>query len=134
MDDHIRATGKALRERYAALDYEACVQPSCFSLAADKLVTACQMLRDEYDFNYLADITAVDYWPEVEPRFHIVYQLYSYDHNCRLSLRVAINGDAPTISTIEKLFPNANWYERELWDMFGIQIGVSFDMDAEHIP
>jgi NADH-quinone oxidoreductase subunit C len=122
MDDQIKVAGKALRERFAALDYRECIQPSCFCVTADQLVVACQMLRDEYKFNFLADITAVDYWPEVEPRFHVVYQLYSYAHNARISLRVALNSEAFTMSTIEGLYPNANWYERELWDMFGIHV------------
>ena len=84
------------------------------------LLDAGRMLRDELLFNMLMDITAVDYLP-AEPRFHVVYQLYSLEKNLRLSLRVPVNSQSPHIPTLEGLYPGANWYEREVMDLFGIQ-------------
>ena len=91
------------------------------TLAPEHIVEACKLLRDEFNFEVLAEQTAVDYWPQEEPRFHVVYGLRSLRHNLILMLCVPLNGNAPTLPTIEKVYANANWFERELWDLFGIR-------------
>jgi NADH-quinone oxidoreductase subunit C len=85
------------------------------------IVSACQLLRDDADleFNFLAALTAVDYWPE-EPRFKLVYQLYSLPNQVFLGLNVPVLGEDPKIATLEHVFANANWHEREIFDMFGV--------------
>jgi NADH-quinone oxidoreductase subunit C len=85
------------------------------------IAEVCTFLRDdpELDFNLLAALTAVDYWPD-EPRFSVVYQLYSMTYKAFLGVRVPLLSTAPEISTIEGVFSNANWHEREVYDMFGI--------------
>lgn len=89
---------------------------------ADKIVAAAAFLRDEHSFEIMPDITAVDYGPEASPRFHIVYQFNSISRNIRITLRVPLEGESPVLETMIPVYPNANWLERELWDMFGIQI------------
>ena len=91
------------------------------TLDREAIVNACQMLRDdpELDFNFLAALTAVDYWPS-EPRFKIVYQLYSLANKEFIGLRAQLSNESPEISTIESIYPNANWHEREVFDMFGV--------------
>jgi NADH-quinone oxidoreductase subunit C len=91
------------------------------TLDREAVVNACQMLRDdpELDFNFLAALTAVDYWPS-EPRFKIVYQLYSLANKEFIGLRAQLSNESPEISTIESIYPNANWHEREVFDMFGV--------------
>ncbi|MEE9514250.1 MAG: NADH-quinone oxidoreductase subunit C [Anaerolineales bacterium] len=91
------------------------------TLDRETIVNACQILRDDpdLDFNFLAALTAVDYWPS-EPRFKIVYQLYSLANKEFIGLRVLLSGESPEISTIENIYPNANWHEREVFDMFGV--------------
>ncbi len=91
------------------------------TLDREAIVNACQMLRDdpELDFNFLAALTAVDYWPS-EPRFKIVYQLYSLANKEFIGLRAQLSNESPEISTIENIYPNANWHEREVFDMFGV--------------
>jgi NADH-quinone oxidoreductase subunit C len=79
-------------------------------------------------------VTASDSWPELRPRFHVIYQLYSHKQNVRLSLRVALDGNDPTVPTVEKVFPSANWYEREVWDMFGIHIEGHSDLRRILMP
>jgi NADH-quinone oxidoreductase subunit C len=69
----------------------------------------------------LVDETAVDYWPQAAPRFHVIYQLYSLPSNLLLRLRAALDGNDPHLRTLESVYPNANWYEREVWDLFGIR-------------
>lgn len=85
------------------------------------IVAACRTLRDHKDlhFNLLVALTAVDYWP-AEPRFAVVYQLYSIARNASLRLRVNVPGESPQVPTVEEVYPNANWHEREVYDMFGI--------------
>jgi NADH-quinone oxidoreductase subunit C len=119
MDEHISAAVAALVERYGAQAGEFREQVSVL-LAPEHIAAACQLLRDEFAYDSLAGQTAVDYWPEEKPRFHLIYLLYSFKHFQRLSLRVPVNADALSVPTIEKVFPNANWYEREIWDMFGV--------------
>jgi NADH-quinone oxidoreductase subunit C len=75
----------------------------------------------ELGFELLSTMTAVDYWPEQEPRFHLVYQLTSLSKHLLLTLRVPVKGINPVLPTISAIYSNANWREREIWDMFGIK-------------
>lgn len=74
---------------------------------------------DRFRFNFLTDITAVDLLPS-EPRFLVVYHLYSMDHHHRVRMNAFLPGDAPKIDSAAFIWPAANWYEREVYDMFGI--------------
>jgi len=69
-------------------------------------------------FNQLVDITAVDY-PEQEKRFQLVYQLLSIENNLRITVKVCTDELTP-ISSIISLYPSAGWFEREVWDLFGV--------------
>lgn len=138
MNVHLRWLGDAFRERFAAGIYEFCGEVSLI-LKPDQVVPVCRALRDEFGFEVLAEETAVDYWPEQTPRFHIVYRLRSlqgWSLNTKeldesrhskeppihlIGLRVPLDGNAPIIPSITALYANANWFEREIWDMFGIQ-------------
>jgi NADH-quinone oxidoreductase subunit C len=108
------------QDRFGASTYEFRDETSLI-LKAEQIVTACQTLRDEFDFELLAEETAVDYWPELTPRFHVVYRLRSLKHNLILGLRVPLDGNSPVLPTLTSVYANANWFERELWDMFGIR-------------
>jgi NADH-quinone oxidoreductase subunit C len=71
-----------------------------------------------FDFKQLVDLTVVDY-PSRSQRFDVVYHLLSLSNNQRVRVKMEIaNGDA--VQSITPLFANANWYEREVWDLFGI--------------
>lgn len=87
----------------------------------EQIVEVCKTLQGEYGFEILSEQTAVDYWPALTPRFHVIYQVRSLQNNLILGLRVPLDGNAPVMPTIERVYPNANWFERELWDMFGIR-------------
>jgi NADH-quinone oxidoreductase subunit C len=88
----------------------------------EHIVEVCRTLRDEFEFNLLSEETAVDYWPQEDPRFHVVYGLRSLPKNLILFLRVPLNGNAPTLPSLVEVYRNADWFERELWDMFGIRV------------
>jgi NADH-quinone oxidoreductase subunit C len=87
---------------------------------AEKVVEACQQVKG-LGFELLSAMTAVDYWPQETPRFHVIYQFSSISRNMVLTLRVPLAGVNPSLSTVSHLYRNANWRERELWDMFGIK-------------
>ena len=74
--------------------------------------------NEKCKFKQLIDITAVDY-PQNEKRFKIVYLLLSHENNLRLIIKTNIH-DKETVPTITKIFPSANWMEREIFDMYGI--------------
>jgi NADH-quinone oxidoreductase subunit C len=75
--------------------------------------------RPELAFTFLAELTAVDFWP-TEPRFEVVYILVSPSNRLRLRLKVRLNADGAHVSTVSDVWPAANWLEREVWDLFGI--------------
>lgn len=94
---------------------------STLMLPAEIITKAAEILRNEFQFDMLIDITAVDYWPQDKPRYHVVYHFLSTTSNLLLRLRSPLDGSTASISTLANLYPNANWYEREVWDMFGIR-------------
>jgi NADH-quinone oxidoreductase subunit C len=78
-----------------------------------------QLLRDEEQFDYCVDITAVHY-PKREKQFDLVYILYSFARNERIRVKAQfVDGEA--VPTVTNLWPTANWLERECFDMFGIK-------------
>ena len=87
----------------------------------EQIVEALTLLRDTYDFELLSAQTASDYWPQMSPRFHVIYQLTSLKNNLSVQLRVPVNGDQPKVPTATRVYEVANWRERELFDMFGIE-------------
>lgn len=86
------------------------------------IIDVLRQLRDrtELRFSFLAELTAVDYWPAVEPRFELVYILVSIEHKLRVRVKVRLHGADPHVQTATSLWPAANWLEREVWDLFGI--------------
>jgi NADH-quinone oxidoreductase subunit C len=89
-------------------------------IPAEKIVAACQKAQ-ALGFELLSALTAVDYWPQETPRFHVIYQFTSVSANLVLRLRVPVPGINPSLPTVSHLYRGANWRERELWDMFGIK-------------
>ena len=83
---------------------------------------ACVLLRDDQDcpFDFLSDVTCVDWLPS-EPRFEVVYQLLSIPKKERVRLKVRLEGSSPAIDTVTSVWPAANYFEREVFDLFGIR-------------
>ena len=120
MNDELQKTVSALEERFG-LHADQFRGETNLLVSSAALIELCQLLRDEFDFKLLEVLTAVDYWPEQDPRFHVIYKLYSIEKKLRIGLRVSVPGIEPTLPTLVNLFANANWREREIWDMFGIR-------------
>lgn len=85
---------------------------------AGRIVEALKVLRDTHGFQQLIDLCGVDY-PERERRFDVVYHLLSLTKNRRIRVKVQTDEDTAVPSVVE-VFPNADWYEREAFDMYGI--------------
>ena len=120
MEKELKAVVEDIKKRFGARETEFRGQVSLIS-EPEKLVSIAQSLRDDHNFEMLADLTAVDYWPEQTKRFHLVCQFNSYSRKMRLGLRLPLDGNRPTVDSLSGVYPNANWHERELWDMFGIR-------------
>ncbi len=93
-------------------------------LPPEKVPAVAKFLRDhpKLRYNFMADLTAVD-WPERVPRFDVVYHLLSMETRAviRLKTRVGQPGEEhPAVPTVSTIWPTANWYEREVYDLFGI--------------
>jgi NADH-quinone oxidoreductase subunit C len=88
----------------------------------DAIREACALLRDDSTcpFNYLSDITCVDWYPS-EPRFEVVYHLLSILQKERVRLKVKLSGDAPALDSVTSVWPGANYFEREVFDLFGVR-------------
>jgi len=87
-----------------------------------KIRKACTLLRDrpECDFNFLSDITCVDWYP-AEPRFEVIYHLLSIPRKERVRLKVRLDSGNPTVDSLTPMWPGANYFEREVFDLFGIR-------------
>jgi NADH-quinone oxidoreductase subunit C len=86
------------------------------------LRAACVLLK-EYatcPFNFLSDITCVDWYP-AEPRFEVVYHLLSIPKKERVRLKVRLNSGSPTVESLTSVWPGANFFEREVFDLFGVR-------------
>jgi NADH-quinone oxidoreductase subunit C len=120
MNENIQPAVEAIQARFGAIVHEAAGEVY-LTVPAARIAEACQALRDEFQFDMLANETAVDYWPQEDPRFHVVYHLFSFTTNATLGLRATLSGNVPHLPTIAAIYPSATWLEREIWDMFGIR-------------
>ncbi len=78
--------------------------------------------EEALSFEMLSDLTAVDYLKmKKSPRYEVVYHLYSLTHNHRLRVKIRVPEANPEVDSVVGFWSIANWYEREVWDMFGIR-------------
>ncbi len=104
-------------------------------VAPSHFVAAIEYLRFEPDlrFGFLSDITATD-WPDLEPRFWVIYQFLSMEHRHRVRVKVGLSASSPHIPSLTPLFPGANWPEREVYDFFGIVFDGHPDLRRIQMP
>lgn len=94
-------------------------QVSTFTIRANEIVYICSFLKEspELKFDYLMSLTAVD-WPD---RFEVVYHLYSIVHKHYVTLKVRADKESPVVPSVTSVWRAADWQEREVYDMFGIE-------------
>ena len=83
---------------------------------------ACVLLRDnpQCPFDFLSDVTCVDWYPS-EPRFEVIYHVLSVANRERVRLKVRLDGNSPVVESVTPVWPAANFFEREVFDLFGIR-------------
>ncbi len=94
---------------------------TAITVQKDRIFEVMKLMRDDLDlsFDYLSDLTAVDYYGK-EPRFDLVYHLTSSEDGSIVRLKVHLSSNNPVVRSVTAIYPSANWYEREVYDMFGI--------------
>lgn len=89
------------------------------SIAREEIAEAARLVRDA-QYNFLVDVTCVDWYPG-EPRFAVIYHILSHSLKKRIRLQVWIDSVEPELESITPVWPSANFYEREIWDLFGVR-------------
>jgi NADH-quinone oxidoreductase subunit C len=98
-----------------------------YAVDANDLREIANLCRDELSFDYLIDITSIDDFGE-EPRFEIIYHLYSLPHSVHLRLKLKVPEESGAVDTVSDIWPTANWHEREIYDMMGIRFNGHPDL------
>lgn len=133
----VRDPVEALQQAFpqAVLGFEKFRNETTVLVARDSIVEICRYCRDTdgLAFNFLSDVTGVDYFPE-EPRLAAAYHLYSMLHNRSLRLKVRVGLDDPVIPSVVSIYPAANWFEREIFDLLGVTFTGHPDMRRLLMP
>jgi NADH-quinone oxidoreductase subunit C len=88
-------------------------------IAPESLRAACRTLQ-QAGYNFFEDVTCVDWYPS-EPRFQVTYHILSHRLKERVRLHVMVGSIEPSVDSITSIWPSANFYEREVWDLFGVR-------------
>lgn len=91
-------------------------------ISKEAILQVAKLLKEDptLDYDFLSDICCID-WIGRAHRFEVVYHLYSLTHNSRLRLKVRLDEKEPSIASVVGVWPTANWHEREVFDLFGIE-------------
>ncbi len=102
-------------------------------IAPGKITNVCGFLKNELQFVRISTVTAVDRYP-ADPRFEVVYHLHSIERNERLRLKCRVGGGSPEIDSVVPVWRGADWYEREVYDLFGIRFKGHPDLRRIMLP
>jgi NADH-quinone oxidoreductase subunit C len=116
----------------SGLDAQTYLGQNYFNVDRSLIPDILRLLRDEEQFDYCVDITAVHY-PKREKQFDVVWILYSFPRNQRMRVKTQI-ADGATLPSSVSIWPTANWLEREIYDMFGIQFEGHPDLKRILLP
>jgi NADH-quinone oxidoreductase subunit C len=115
-------------------DFKGDIAEPYLKVDAAAIVEVCRFLRDDpaLKFEVLSDLTALD-WPK-EEKIQVVYHLYSYLHKHQIVLKVDLPRDNPKLATAEGIWKVANWFEREVYDLFGVIFEHHSDLRRIMLP
>ena len=118
-----------LREAFPAAitDQSRFRDESTLRIQVSALREICLHARDKLGFNYLIDVSSVDHFGD-EPRYEVVYELYSMKDCVHLRLKIVVSEDDCTVPTVSDIWPTADWHEREVYDMMGIHFANHPDL------
>jgi NADH-quinone oxidoreductase subunit C len=121
------------RSQYGSgLDAQTYLGQNCLTVDRSLIPDILRLLRDEEQFDYCVDITAVHY-PKREKQFDVLWNLYSFPCNERVRVKTQI-ADGASIPSSVSIWPTANWLEREVYDMFGIKFDGHPDLKRILLP
>lgn len=102
------------------------------TIQAEKIRHACEIVKSA-GYNFFCDLTSVDWYP-AEPRFQLSYHLLSHQLKERVRLKVLVSSDDPAVESITSVWPAANYYEREVWDLMGVRFQGHPDLRRIMMP
>jgi NADH-quinone oxidoreductase subunit C len=120
----LESLGRAFGEKPQKTDFRS---ETTYTITASDLRHVAKFCRDQLSFDYLLDITSIDNFGE-EPRFEIVYHLYSMPLGVHLRLKLKLSEEIGAVDTVSHIWPTANWHEREIYDMMGIKFNGHPDL------
>jgi len=103
------------------------------TIASERIQETCRFLKGDCGFLRLSSVTAVDWYP-AEPRFEVIYHLHAIESGERLRLKCKLPGEAAELDTITTVWRSANWYEREVFDLFGVRFRGHPDLQRIMMP
>jgi NADH-quinone oxidoreductase subunit C len=119
----------ALKARFPQAADRASLDHPAVSVAATEVPAVLRYLRDEAGFDFLADLTAVDWAEGASPRFTVIYHVFSTAMHSYVRVAADCPSDAePEVPSVAGLWPGADWHEREVYDMFGIKFAGHPDL------
>ena len=116
----------------AIIDAQMATDGIVLVVAPVSIVSVARALREGAGFERLSAITAVDWWPR-EPRFEVVYFFHSMRHNARLRALLRLE-EGQMVESLTPVYRGANWYEREVFDLFGIEFRNHPNMERIMMP
>ena len=121
MSKNIEVAKEAIKKNCNPIEISDDFNQLQISISPNQILDVVDFIKNDEacEFRQITDIAGVDF-PERIKRFDVIYHFLSFRHNIRLRIKITISEDE-TISSITSIFPAANWFEREAFDMYGIQ-------------
>ena len=116
----------------AVLDVAMAADNAVLSIAPAHIASVCRVLKETAGFERLSAVTGVDWWPR-EPRFEVIYFLHSLARNARVRLSVRV-GEEDELDSVCQIWRGANWYEREVFDLFGVRFRNHPNLERIMLP
>ncbi len=135
LSEPLQKTVDSLSENFAdqLIDVYQSSGDTFIRIESDALIDVCSHLKEELHYVYLSDIFGIDRYTS-EERFEVVYNLLSLRTTARLFLKVRCEEESPELESVSKIWPAANWFEREVYDMFGVTFHNHPDFRRIYMP
>jgi NADH-quinone oxidoreductase subunit C len=122
LSEPIQKAVDGLNEKFGEQIKEVYQQTGDTYIVAEReaIVDVCRLLSDQFHFTYLTDVFGIDRYTS-EERFEVVYNMISLRDGVRLFVKVRCEEENPEVDSVAEVWASANWFEREVYDMFGVR-------------